>query len=496
MIKLRIDVDYPYPSRVKSFACVALRIKNKKGKNYLKNARIIARMINESPRKVKGYWFFTPYTVPDKKLLDMLNPDRHEIALHLANRPDEEWRDLERATNRPIKYYTIHGTQRLFARLIWGRRLSQAQAVIPSDYPLTSFHKLTTMSIDRELYKFGLDKTATYIEEWIDQDVVLSFHPEWLFERTEKNQRGPVYDLLKMVLKVDNELETLNIKKKSFIKIGNDLNEYEKNILPTNAFLAKLRERDVDVYTFLDRTWCCPIINPPADWIRADDNVGLLEIKSYDEWWQAIGKKTRNMVRKAEKSGIKVEVIEPNDKLAEGIQKIYNETPIRQERAFPHYGESFEIVQGNMYAAKNNSFIGAYLDGELVGFIQILYGDNIAIISNILSLQQHWDKSLNNALLAKAIEVCISKGQRWLMYGRIGNHPSLDRFKEKNGFVKFPINRYYVPITSKGRLAVLLRLHREFKDALPNSIKYPLIPALNWVSRTKVKLRVQLRKLK
>ena len=84
----------------------------------------------------------------------------------------------------------------------------------------------------------------------------------------------------------------------------------------------------------------------------------------------------------------KSEVVEPSDKLAEGIWKIYNETPIRQERAFSHYGESLETVTGNMYAAKNNTFIGAYLEDELVGFIQILYGDNIAIISNILSLQR------------------------------------------------------------------------------------------------------------
>ena len=87
MIKLRIDVDYPYPSRTKSFLCVALRIKSKKAKDYLKNARIIAKMINESPKEVKAYWFFTPYTIPDKKLLDLLNPEKHEVALHVANNP-------------------------------------------------------------------------------------------------------------------------------------------------------------------------------------------------------------------------------------------------------------------------------------------------------------------------------------------------------------------------------------------------------------------------
>ena len=179
------------------------------------------------------------------------------------------------------------------------------------------------------------------------------------------------------------------------------------------------------------------------------------------------------------RSGIKVTVVEPSDKLAEGIWKIYNETPIRQARAFTHYGESLQTVTENMYADKNNTFIGAYLGEELVGFIQIVYGDQIAIVSNILSLQMHWDKSVNNALLAKAVEVCASKGERWLMYGRIGNHPSLDKFKESNGFVKYPITRYYIPLTSKGRLAIRLGLHRELKDSYArNFIKNPLIPTI------------------
>ena len=74
----------------------------------------------------------------------------------------------------------------------------------------------------------------------------------------------------------------------------------------------------------------------------------MLEIKDYDSWWSNVGKKTRNMVRRAEKSGVKVTVVEPSEKFAEGVWKIYNETPIRQERAFPHYGESLESVAWNM----------------------------------------------------------------------------------------------------------------------------------------------------
>jgi hypothetical protein len=495
MIKLRIDVDYPYPSRAKSFVYVRLGIKSKKG-NYLKNARIIAGMINESPREVKGYWFFTPYTVPDKRLLKLLNPEKHEVALHVANKPFEEWKTLGKETDRQVKLYTIHGTSGKFSRLIWHRKLSGPQVVIPKDFPLTDFHAYKTLSIDRDRYKYGFDKIVPLIEEWIGKDVVLSLHPEWLFEKNDKSQRGPLYDALRTILKVDGDLETISVKKKSLFSIAHDVKEYEKNTMPLDYFLEKLRERGVDIFTFLDRKWCCPIPNVPTSWIRESENVGLLEIKTYDTWWQAIGKKTRNMVRKAEKTGIIVKVVEPSDKLAEGIWKIYNETPIRQERAFTHYGESLEIVKSNMYQAKNNTFIAAYLEDEIVGFIQILYGDNIAIVSNILSLQRHWDKSLNNALLAKAVEVCASRGQRWLMYGRIGNHPSLDRFKENNGFAKQHISRIYIPLTGKGRIVARLGLHRELKDSLPNFIKNPLIPAINRVSRTKIHIKLRLKKLK
>jgi hypothetical protein len=483
-----LDVDYPYPSRAKSFMYLALGIK-KKSRNYLKNAKIIARMINESHKQVMAYWFFTPYTIPDKKLLGLLNPDRHEVALHVAVDPYRERKILENETQRTVKYYTIHGTSRVIAQLLWGRKIGQKQAKIPNDFPLKSFHDFKTNCIDVGRYKFGLEHMKTETENLIKENVVLEVHPEWLLSKGTINPRGPFYDLLKHILDVDHDLETIQTKKKLSIKITHDIQEYEKNIVPTNDFVDKLHERDKDIFTFVERKWCCPTPNPSSTWIRTADNVALLEIKDYATWWSSIGKKTRNMIRRAEKSEIKVTVAEQTEIFAEGVSKIYNETPIRQERAFSHYGEPLEATIRNITTAQKSTFIGAYLQEELVGFIQILYGDNIAIIAQILSLQKHQDKSVNNALLAKAVEVCASKGERWLMYGRIGNHPSLDKFKESNGFIKSPITRYYIPITAKGRLAIKLGLHRELKDSLPEPLKYSFIPLLNWASRNKARLK-------
>jgi hypothetical protein len=491
MIKIRLDVDYPYPSRFQSFLFTALNTHT--NKNYLKNSKIIAKMINESPEEVMAYWFFTPQTTPDSKLLALLHPDRHEVALHVATKPYPEWENLEKATGRKVKYYTVHGTARLVARLMWRRKLWEARAPIPAGFPLKSFYDFPTLGLDRLCYERATGQAVKTAEESIAKGEVLHVHPEWLFQRGTLNHRGPYYQTLKTLLDVDGELEGLVVTSRASVKIANYLEHYEymQDFSPTDRFFEKLAERGVDVFTFVERNWCCPISNPSSEWLKTKDNIALLKITQYNEWLAAIGKKTRNMIRKAEKSGIKTAVVAPSEQLAEGMCRIYNETPVRQGRAFSHYGAALQEVKKLVFSSKD-TFIGAYFEGELVGFVQLAYGDRLAVVSQILSLQKFWDKAVNNALVAKAIEVCAASKVPWLMYGRMGNHPSLDNFKESNGFQKVLLTRYYVPLTRKGGTAAKLGLHREAKDALPQGLKGPLIPVFNWVSRTKTQVRKRL----
>jgi CO dehydrogenase/acetyl-CoA synthase epsilon subunit len=487
VIKLRIDVDYPYPSRLKSFIYTALNVKV--GNDYLKNSKILARMINESPKDVKAYWFFTQKTIPDEELLAMLNGQKHEVALHIVNQPYAEMEFLKTATGRQIRYYTIHGTARLIGRILWKRWKAKAPS-IPQDFPLQSFHQFPTLVLDGCCYAKGAAKAVKVAEDSIKQGKILEVHPEWLFQRGTINHRGPYYKALRKILEVDEELENLVLQKKSFVNIARDAREYGKDIYPTETFVEKLKDMDVDIFTFIERKWVHKISRPLRSWRKSKDNIALLHVESYDEWWRDIGKKTRNMVRKAKKSGVMTKVNTADEELAEGICKIYNETPIRQGRAFPHYGVDLSTVKRRVGSSKSSTFIGAYLEDELAGFIQLVHGDSIAIISQILSLQKHWNKAINNALLAKAVEVCVRKQVKWLMYGRMGNHPSLDRFKLNNGFTRLSLVRYHVPLTAKGRIAAKLGLHKEAKDALPQSIKYYLIPVYNWLSRTKTKMKL------
>lgn len=484
LIKLRVDVDYPYPSRLRSFICTALGIKA--GGDYLKNSKILARMINESPRQVKAYWFFTPKTMPDQQLMRLLNDERHEVALHIANNPYEEMNLLEKTTGRKVVYYTVHGTARFLAKLMWKRWTFKAPQ-IPQDYPLISFYQFPTFGLDVYCFNHSNDQAKKIAAEQVAEGTILHVHPIWLFQRGKMNHRGPYYETLRTMLEVDNDLKTLNVNKRRLFKIARDGGEYAKDNFPADAFIDKLRERGVDVFTFIERKWSKPVSNPPKHWTRTSDNVAFIEITNYNDWLQKVGKKTRNMIRKADKSGIIMKTVEPDANFAQGIWKIYNETPIRQERGFPHYGEKLRQVTENLRLTPNCTYIGAYLEKELIGFIQLVHGDNLTIVSQILSMQKYWDKAVNNALLAKAIQVCAGKRIRWIMYGRIGNHPSLDEFKKNNGFYKLELTRYYVPTTRRGRWAIRLGLHRELKDSLPQSMKYPLIPLYNWVSRTKMR---------
>ncbi len=487
MIKVRIDVDYPYPSRVQSFFYTALGIRL--SKDYLLNSKIVARMINDTKKPVKAYWFFTTKTIPDPALLRLLNNDRHEICLHVVNDPYGELDVLQRVTGRSIRYFTIHGTARFLGRLMWRRK--GREALIPKGFPLQDYTKvpITSFSLDRLVYYTLVNKVVDDVlkQEASGCDYLLYFHPIWLLQRGRLNHRGPFYEALRRILEIE-DLHSYVVERRAFFHVARDAREYERTVVPSEDLLNRLMERKIDVLSFLERGWCCPL-RGKFSWAKSEDNVALLHVESYENWLRSIGKKTRNMIRKAERSGITTAPVQPANGFAESVWKIYNETPIRQGRSFTHFGESLEIVKKNLALASNCLYIEANLDKNIVGFVQLLPGDNILIISQILSLQAYWDNAVNNALVAKAVDIAAANGMKWIMYGRIGNHPSLDIFKRNNGFVKYKLNRYYIALTWKGKLAVTLGLQKSLKDAMPQSMKNTLIPFYNWVSRTKMKMR-------
>src|SRR5207249_10821936 len=184
------------------------------------------------------------------------------------------------------------------------------------------------------------------------------------------------------------------------------------------------------------------------------DAIAALPITRYSHWWEKqIDGAARNKVRKAQKKGIEVRLANFDDRFVEGMTSIFNETPIRQGRHFLHYGKDFETIkrQFSRYLFREEIF-GAYLGEELVGFIFLADAGKYAFLGQIISKIAHRDLAPNNALLAKAVERCAQKGFPYLVYA-LWLDDSLGDFKRSNGFQRFDLPRYFMPLTKNGKLA-------------------------------------------
>lgn len=228
----------------------------------------------------------------------------------------------------------------------------------------------------------------------------------------------------------------------------------------------------IDLVTFMQPLSAA---NPQYDYSTEWDNVAALPVSTFDHWWKnQINGKTRNMVRRAEKSGVVMREVSFDEKLVEGIWKIYNECPIRQGRVFPHYGKTIDAVREMSATFLDSSiFIGAYLEEELIGFTKLTIDDarSQAAVMHIIAMMQHRDKSPTNALIAEAVKACADRAVPNLVYSRFAfgtkKSDSLSKFKESSGFHRVEVPRYYAPLTALGRLAFRMGLHHSLIERVP-----------------------------
>jgi len=240
------------------------------------------------------------------------------------------------------------------------------------------------------------------------------------------------------------------------------------------AFVTALRQKRIaDIFTFTQK------LNDPrpkypyaVEW----DNAAAIPITTYDEWFRnRAATDVRQNVKKAARRGVVVRSVPFDDQLVKGIVEIYNESPVRQGRPFWHYGKDFDTVkEETSHCLGRSDFIGAYVQDELIGFIKLLRGAAAADIVLIVCKESHFDKRATNALIAKAVEMCVEKQIPYLTYAKFayGNktNSSLSVFKSRNGFEQILLPRYYVPLTAKGRLAVRWKLYRKVRDIMPENL--------------------------
>lgn len=214
---------------------------------------------------------------------------------------------------------------------------------------------------------------------------------------------------------------------------------------------------------------------PRDEFLYEWENAALLPSANYKAWWDSLSQESRRNVRLATKAGVQIRLCDYDDAFVAGISSIYNETPVRLGKPFWHYGKSLETVRAeNGTYVERSQFIGAFFEDKLIGFIKMVFVDRIGSIMQILSMLQHQDKRTTNALIAKAVEVCESRGMshlRYCSYVYGSNTTSLlTEFKRRNGFVRVDYPRYYVPLTSMGRVSLGLRVHKGWRSLVPPSV--------------------------
>lgn len=239
-------------------------------------------------------------------------------------------------------------------------------------------------------------------------------------------------------------------------------------------FIAQLRQTSLkaDIFTFVQKL---PDVVPKHKYHLEWDNAAVIPITSYSNWLESrVEYDVRKAIKRAKRLGVVVEVATFDDAFVEGIRGIYNESPVRQGKAFWHYQKNFATVKReNSTYLDRSGFIGAYCNGELIGFIRMVYVDTIATTLQVITQKKHFDKKPMNALIAKAVEVCEQKGLSHFVYGSYiytDANSSLTEFKRRNGFEEALIPRYYIPLTWKGGVALKLNLHRQLAGWIPQPV--------------------------
>jgi hypothetical protein len=255
-----------------------------------------------------------------------------------------------------------------------------------------------------------------------------------------------------------------------WLKTARLANEWYEDVDNPTALMAGLKDAGyrADLLTFWQRL---PHIEPRYNFHLEWDSIAALRVTTYQQWYKSqINNKTRNLIVKAQKKGVEVRPATFDDAFVQGMTAIFNETPIRQERAFLHYGKSADTVRREFSRfLHREDLFGAYIGDELIGFIFLANAGSFVYLGQIISFLKHRDKSPQNALIAKAVEYCAEKQIPHLVYALWPRGP-LREFKRHNAFECVNVPRYYVPLTAKGALALRLGLHREVVEWLPENV--------------------------
>ncbi len=248
-------------------------------------------------------------------------------------------------------------------------------------------------------------------------------------------------------------------------------NEWLDSVAEPERFIRRLVETrsGADCLTFRQKVGETDARFPyPTEW----ESLAVIPVSGYEHWLNhQINSGAKRAVKKAANKGVEVKTVTLHESFVEGVTRIINETPIRQGRPYIHYGKGPDFVREEFSRDPDRcTLIGAYLKGELIGFIQLGHGDGWVVPFGMISLVRHRDKSPQNAMLAKTVELCAERKIRYVLYG-FWSAGGLGDFKRNNGCVEMKVPRYYVPLSVQGRVACRFKLYKGIRTLMPAGMR-------------------------
>lgn len=238
----------------------------------------------------------------------------------------------------------------------------------------------------------------------------------------------------------------------------------------------KSKELAADLFTFVQEAH---VPHQELAFHHETASASVLTIKSFDDWWKNLHFKARNKARKAHKAGVQIRDVKLDDAFVNGVEKIYNEFPLRQGRRFTHYGKDGATIKSDLSSFPEKSlFTGAYFNGELIGFMKLFEGNRILRFIHIIAMLAHRDKCVMDALIAHAVRICDEKSISHLHYGDWASR-GLGTFRLKYDFQRHDCPRYFIPLTARGKFMLNFKLHRPLWERLPDSWVNRLIALRN-----------------
>jgi len=162
--------------------------------------------------------------------------------------------------------------------------------------------------------------------------------------------------------------------------------------------------------------------------------------KGSEECWRCLHKKTRNAVRKAQKSGVEVREAKTQQQL-----KIYYELYLQTQRRHgspPHNLKLFEKLHANSYEKdKLRVLIAEHKGIPIGGIIAFVQGDKMFWWNNVTD-EEHRALNPTNMLLWDLMQWGIENECKTLYLGRTRKKTSIHHFKTRWGGQEKPLQDY------------------------------------------------------